>query len=114
MGHALDRQPLDAEAAQQVRTSLQAAREALPIWAARKQLVDEVRGCRTLVLVGETGSGKTTQLPHFLLAAGLAQVNISSAPSSYKAHFTVLLYDIWLCMYVVETAVRVVHGAGLT
>jgi len=67
------REPPDAGAPGAGRAALQAAREALPIWAAREQLVAELGACRTLVLVGETGSGKTTQLPQFLLAAGLAQ-----------------------------------------
>ena len=73
------REALDAGAAQHLRAALQAARQALPIWTARQQLVAEVRRCSTLVLVGETGSGKTTQLPQFLLAAGLAQVLCCSA-----------------------------------
>ena len=37
-----------------------------------------VRECQTLVLVGETGSGKTTQLPQFILQDGLAQVSCQS------------------------------------
>ncbi|XP_042499763.1 pre-mRNA-splicing factor ATP-dependent RNA helicase DEAH10 [Macadamia integrifolia] len=35
-----------------------------------KQLVEEVRKNDTLVIVGETGSGKTTQLPQFLFNGG--------------------------------------------
>ena len=53
---------------------MQQARQGLPITAARNQLMALVRECQTLVLVGETGSGKTTQLPQFILQAGLAQV----------------------------------------
>ena len=30
---------------------------------------------QTLILVGETGSGKTTQIPQFLIEAGFAQKN---------------------------------------
>ena len=46
----------------------------LPINEARRQLIDLIKSCQTLVLVGETGSGKSTQLPQFVLQAGLAQV----------------------------------------
>ena len=42
---------------------LQAQRRALPIYSARGPLLREVRAQDCLVVVGETGSGKTTQLP---------------------------------------------------
>lgn len=45
-------------------------RHSLPIASAEKRLVEEVRKYDTLVVVGETGSGKTTQLPQFLFSAG--------------------------------------------
>jgi HrpA-like RNA helicase len=46
-------------------------RNSLPIWACRDEIVETVRRNRTVIVVGETGSGKTTQLPQFLLDAGL-------------------------------------------
>ena len=52
------------------REELQAARQRLPIWTARGSLLKEVAASSTLVLTGETGSGKTTQIPQFLYAAG--------------------------------------------
>ncbi|GLT27624.1 hypothetical protein SLA2020_026080 [Shorea laevis] len=45
-------------------------RKSLPIASVEKRLVDEVRKNNTLIIVGETGSGKTTQLPQFLFNAG--------------------------------------------
>lgn len=47
-------------------------RARLPIAAHRDALVAAVAAARCLVVVGDTGSGKTTQLPQYLLAAGLA------------------------------------------
>ncbi|KAK9089338.1 hypothetical protein Scep_028420 [Stephania cephalantha] len=45
-------------------------RKSLPIASVEKRLVEEVRKHETLIIVGETGSGKTTQLPQFLFNAG--------------------------------------------
>lgn len=41
-------------------------RQALPIWSARKKLVELVQENDSVVLVGETGSGKTTQAPQLV------------------------------------------------
>ncbi|XAR65292.1 RNA helicase [Bertholletia excelsa] len=45
-------------------------RKSLPIASVEKRLVEEVRRNNILIIVGETGSGKTTQLPQFLFNAG--------------------------------------------
>ena len=45
--------------------------EALPVWAGRAAIVERIREHDTVILVGETGSGKTTQVPQFLLDAGI-------------------------------------------
>lgn len=44
------------------RQRLLPERQALPVWAAHESLVAEVAAHPTLVVVGETGSGKTTQV----------------------------------------------------
>ncbi|CAE7250045.1 unnamed protein product [Symbiodinium pilosum] len=44
-------------------------RQKLPAWEARKEFLKLIKRNQTVVLVGETGSGKTTQLPQFLLEA---------------------------------------------
>ncbi|KAK4773891.1 hypothetical protein SAY87_028910 [Trapa incisa] len=45
-------------------------RRSLPIASVEKRLAEEVKSNDTLIVVGETGSGKTTQLPQFLFDAG--------------------------------------------
>jgi HrpA-like RNA helicase len=45
-------------------------RRNLPAWDARKDFLKLIKRKQVVVLVGETGSGKTTQLPQFLLEAG--------------------------------------------
>ena len=37
----------------------------LPIWAGKDKILERIRENDTVVLIGETGSGKTTQLPQF-------------------------------------------------
>ncbi|KDO70342.1 hypothetical protein CISIN_1g0087351mg, partial [Citrus sinensis] len=48
-------------------------RKSLPIASVEKRLVEEVRKNDILIIVGETGSGKTTQLPQFLFHAGFCR-----------------------------------------
>ncbi|MFO7339099.1 MAG: hypothetical protein C0P65_004670, partial [Lysobacteraceae bacterium] len=43
---------------------------ALPITAEAERIVELIRGHQVVVVAGETGSGKTTQLPKLCLAAG--------------------------------------------
>ncbi|CAE7384270.1 unnamed protein product [Symbiodinium natans] len=46
------------------------ARRKLPCWEKREDAVNMVRNNQSSVLIGETGSGKTTQVPQFLLSSG--------------------------------------------
>lgn len=43
----------------------------LPIHARREEIIDTIRSNQVVVIAGETGSGKTTQIPKFLLECGL-------------------------------------------
>ncbi|KAG0667481.1 hypothetical protein C6P46_000012 [Rhodotorula mucilaginosa] len=42
-------------------------RQRLPAWGMRDQIVDLIRKSRVTIVCGETGSGKTTQVPAFVL-----------------------------------------------
>lgn len=55
------------------KLSIKDQRQALPIATAEKKLVEEVQKNDTLVVIGETGSGKTTQIPQFLHAGGFSK-----------------------------------------
>lgn len=50
--------------------SIKDQRETLPVFAFRNQLIKAVKENQILVVVGETGSGKTTQLTQYLAEAG--------------------------------------------
>jgi ATP-dependent RNA helicase DHX57 len=47
--------------------SVSPSRKTLPAWKHRDQIVSVVRNNRVIVVTGETGSGKSTQIPQFLL-----------------------------------------------
>ncbi|KAM7267059.1 hypothetical protein ACFE04_009225 [Oxalis oulophora] len=48
-------------------------KKSLPIASVEKRLIEEVSKNDILIIVGETGSGKTTQLPQFLFKAGFCR-----------------------------------------
>lgn len=52
-------------------SELEMERRQLPMWGARESFLKEVRKHPTVVLLAETGSGKTTQVPQFLVNGGL-------------------------------------------
>jgi len=48
-----------------------AQRQKLPVWEQKDDFIAMVKKNQTIVLVGETGSGKTTQIPSLMLEAGV-------------------------------------------
>lgn len=52
--------------------SIKEQRESLPVYKFRKQLLDAVDENQLMIVVGDTGSGKTTQLTQFLAEGGYA------------------------------------------
>jgi len=45
----------------------------LPVWQAREEFVQMINSHQTTILVGETGSGKTTQIAQFISEAGYSR-----------------------------------------
>lgn len=49
-------------------------KQSLPIYAYRSQLLQSIRSYQAIVIVGETGSGKTTQIPQYLHDEGYTKL----------------------------------------
>lgn len=56
--------------AEQRAQSIDDTRKSLPIYTYREQLLEAIKEHQVLIVVAETGSGKTTQLPQYLHEAG--------------------------------------------
>lgn len=57
-------------AAEAKAKSIDDTRKSLPIYQYRDQIIEALKQYQVLIIVGETGSGKTTQLPQYLHEAG--------------------------------------------
>uniref|UniRef100_A0A060TCL8 RNA helicase n=1 Tax=Blastobotrys adeninivorans TaxID=409370 RepID=A0A060TCL8_BLAAD len=68
----LEKERLEAQIREEERRikSIDDVRKSLPVYGYREQFLDAVREYQVLIVVGETGSGKTTQLPQYLHEAG--------------------------------------------
>ncbi|CAE8625044.1 unnamed protein product [Polarella glacialis] len=53
---------------------LQACRKSLPVYLYKAQLLEAIRDYQVLIVVGETGSGKTTQIPQYLHEVGYSKI----------------------------------------
>ena len=56
--------------------SIKEQREYLPVYSVRDELLTVVRDNRIIIIVGETGSGKTTQLTQYLHESGYTKNGI--------------------------------------
>ena len=56
--------------------SLQEVRRSLPVFPYREELLEAIAENQVLVVVGETGSGKTTQIPQYLAEVGYSKLGI--------------------------------------
>ena len=52
----------------------------LPVWQAKGDFIKMINEHQTTILVGETGSGKTTQIAQFITEAGKPMDTTAGAP----------------------------------
>ncbi|EGY16821.1 Pre-mRNA-splicing factor ATP-dependent RNA helicase prp22 like protein [Verticillium longisporum] len=65
-------QPKDQSFGKRTDMSMKQQRESLPVFAFRQKFLDAVNDHQVMVVIGETGSGKTTQLTQYLAEGGFA------------------------------------------
>ncbi|KAF8335534.1 P-loop containing nucleoside triphosphate hydrolase protein [Amanita rubescens] len=71
-------------------TALQEQRKQLPIAKGREALIEEIRKNEVTILIGETGSGKTTQVPQYLLESGISGPGIIAVTQPRRVAATTL------------------------
>lgn len=70
--YIIDTTPKISEKERKAMT-MKEVRKSLPIFQYREQLIEAIEEYQVLIIVGETGSGKTTQLPQYLVEAGYSK-----------------------------------------
>jgi pre-mRNA-splicing factor ATP-dependent RNA helicase DHX38/PRP16 len=69
--------------------SIKEQREYLPIFTVREQLLQIVRDFNVIVIVGETGSGKTTQLTQYLMEDGFTRNGVIACTQPRRVRFCI-------------------------
>ncbi|XP_050423506.1 pre-mRNA-splicing factor ATP-dependent RNA helicase DHX16 isoform X2 [Adelges cooleyi] len=60
---------------QRKRLNIEETQKSLPIYRFKKDLIEAINDHQILIIEGETGSGKTTQIPQYLYEAGYTEDN---------------------------------------
>lgn len=68
--------PMDAPKGKRTNMTIKQQRETLPVFQFRNQLIQAVRDNQIMIVVGETGSGKTTQLTQYLAESGFGNTGM--------------------------------------
>jgi pre-mRNA-splicing factor ATP-dependent RNA helicase DHX16 len=55
------------DAAEQKAKTIEETQKSLPVYQYKAQLIEAIKAHQVIIVVGETGSGKTTQIPQFVL-----------------------------------------------
>ncbi len=77
--------------------SIKEQREYLPIFTVREQLLQIVRDFNVIVIVGETGSGKTTQLTQYLMEDGFTRNGVIACTQPRRVRFVSALWFLSVC-----------------
>ena len=75
-GHEIDESEVVMSESEKKKLSMKETRESLPIFPFRESLLEAVDNHQVLIIEGETGSGKTTQIPQYLFEAGYTDGNM--------------------------------------
>ncbi|XP_047545237.1 ATP-dependent RNA helicase DHX33 isoform X1 [Vanessa atalanta] len=57
---------LNNNSSNDIPEDIQAVRKTLPVYVVRGRLLEEIKKHNTMIIIGETGSGKTTQIPQLI------------------------------------------------
>ncbi|KAH7727285.1 MRNA splicing factor RNA helicase (Cdc28) [Aphelenchoides avenae] len=68
-----DKPEVQLSAQEKKKLTIDETRKSLPVFAFREEFIQAVRDHQVLIIEGETGSGKTTQLPQYLYEAGFCE-----------------------------------------
>ncbi|KAI8968927.1 P-loop containing nucleoside triphosphate hydrolase protein [Mycotypha africana] len=69
---------LDKQDFTKKKKEMLAFRKQLPIYSGRDAIINSLKENDTIIVMGETGSGKTTQIPQFVVEAGLASKELGA------------------------------------